>query len=154
MRMRLLIFVLPCCFVLSACDIESMSNERRAPAAMSAPPTQVAVGPVPGTGQPLYTRSIRNPLAGDAGALQDGRRLFVAFNCSGCHGGRAGGGMGPSLRDEEWLYGNSDAHIFDSIAAGRANGMPAWGTSLPQTEIWKLVSYIQSLRTDREPQAP
>lgn len=62
--------------------------------------------------------------------------------------------MGPSLRDEEWIYGNDDARIFDSIAAGRANGMPAWGTRLPSQEIWKLVSYIQSLRTDREPQAP
>jgi cytochrome c oxidase cbb3-type subunit 3 len=62
--------------------------------------------------------------------------------------------MGPSLRDRTWLYGNSDAHIFDSIAEGRARGMPAWGTKLPEDQIWKLVAYIQSLHTSREPQPP
>jgi cytochrome c oxidase cbb3-type subunit 3 len=129
-------------------------DERRAqPAAtMSAPPTRIAVGPIPGPeGEPA---TVRNPFGEDPAALRDGRRLFVAFNCSGCHGGRAGGGMGPSLRDEQWLYGQTDAHIFDSIATGRANGMPAWGVRLPESEIWKMVAYIQSLRTAREPDAP
>lgn len=154
MSMRLSL-VLLACIALIACESESMSNERRASAAMSAPPENVPVGPIPGVGSERRALdALQNPLAGEAGAVQDGRRLFVAMNCSGCHGGRAGGGMGPSLRDEEWIYGNDDARIFDSIAAGRANGMPAWGTRLPSQEIWKLVSYIQSLRTDREPQAP
>jgi cytochrome c oxidase cbb3-type subunit 3 len=96
----------------------------------------------------------RNPFADNAVALTEGRTLFVQYNCAGCHGGHAGGGMGPSLRDVVWIYGNSDAHIFDSIAEGRAHGMPAWGTKLPQEQIWKLVAYIQSLRTPQEPQPP
>ena len=83
-----------------------------------------------------------------------GRRLFVTMNCSGCHGGRAGGGMGPSLRDTDWIYGNSDADIFSSIAQGRAHGMPAWGTRLPLDSIWMLVAYVVSLRTPGEPDAP
>ena len=62
--------------------------------------------------------------------------------------------MGPSLRDERWLYGSSEAQIFDSIASGRAHGMPAWGTMLPESEIWKLTAYIRSLRTDDEPDRP
>jgi hypothetical protein len=32
---------------------------------------------------------------------------------------------GPSLRDPVWLYGSSDAQVFDSIAKGRSKGMPA-----------------------------
>jgi cytochrome c oxidase cbb3-type subunit 3 len=76
------------------------------------------------------------------------------MNCYGCHGGRAGGGMGPSLRDQQWLYGDTPADIFDSISEGRGNGMPAWGTKLPPDVIWKLVTYIQSLRTANEPDAP
>ena len=138
--------------LVSGCDNPSMSEQRAAHTSLSTPPADIAVGPVPGVGN--ATREVRNPYGEDVSAVQDGRRIFVAFNCSGCHGGRGGGGMAPSLRDEQWLYGQTDAQIFDSIAAGRANGMPAWGMSLPEPEIWKLVSYIQSLRTEREPDAP
>jgi cytochrome c oxidase cbb3-type subunit 3 len=97
---------------------------------------------------------VTNPYAGDAAALAEGRRLFVWFNCAGCHGDHAGGGMGPSLRDSTWIYGNGDRHVFASIAEGRANGMPAWGTKLPREQIWKLVAYIRSLRTPDEPSPP
>ena len=118
----------------------------------AAPVTGTPVGPIPGPGsaQPLA----ENPYRGDRVALQEGRRLFVRFNCSGCHGGHAGGGMGPSLRDPEWLYGNADARIHDSIARGRAHGMPAWGTTLPDDYIWKITAYIQTLGTPAEPQPP
>jgi cytochrome c oxidase cbb3-type subunit 3 len=86
--------------------------------------------------------------------MTEGRTLFVHFNCVGCHGGRAGGGMGPSLRDVDWLYGDTDAQIFNSIAEGRDQGMPAWGTKLNDDQIWKLVAYIKSLRTPDEPNPP
>lgn len=86
--------------------------------------------------------------------MADGRALFVRMNCSGCHGGRAGGGMGPSLRDEDWLFGNTDAQIFSTIAEGRAHGMPSWSTKLTTEQVWKLVTYIKSLRTANEPQRP
>jgi cytochrome c oxidase cbb3-type subunit 3 len=95
-----------------------------------------------------------NPYADDPTVLPAGRRLFGQMNCSGCHGDHAGGGMGPSLRDEIWIYGNSPGQIFDSIAAGRAHGMPAWGLQLSEQQIWLMVTYIQSLRTPREPDAP
>jgi len=109
------------------------------------------VGPVPGIGD---LPPDKNPLGDDRNVLQEGRRLFVQYNCYGCHGGRAGGGMGPSLRDQIWLYGSTPGKIFNSIAEGRAHGMPAWGTRLPDRHIWALVAYIQSLRTRDEPEAP
>jgi len=62
--------------------------------------------------------------------------------------------MGPSLRDESWIYGNSDSSTFGSIAEGRAHGMPAWGVKLPEEQIWKLVVYIHSFRTPDEPEPP
>jgi cytochrome c oxidase cbb3-type subunit 3 len=62
--------------------------------------------------------------------------------------------MGPSLRDETWIYGNQDSQIFDSIAQGRSNGMPAWGTKIPEDQIWQLVAYIKSMRTPEEPDPP
>jgi cytochrome c oxidase cbb3-type subunit 3 len=91
---------------------------------------------------------------GDREAMQEGRRLFVHFNCSGCHGGHAGGGMGPSLRDKDWIYGSDPAHIFASIADGRAHGMPSWGTRLPTEQVWQLTAYISSLGTSTEPEPP
>jgi cytochrome c oxidase cbb3-type subunit 3 len=121
-------------------------------AAGSAPAVGVPVGHVPGPAAPAPEPT--NPFGQNPVALTEGRTLFVHYNCYGCHGGHAGGGMGPSLRDPVWIYGSSDAHIFDSIAQGRANGMPAWGTQIPQEQIWKLVSYIKSMRTPNEPEPP
>jgi mono/diheme cytochrome c family protein len=90
------------------------------------PPVVTAVGPVPGpsgdaTGVTSDVPGAENPYLQDRTAATEGRKLFVRFNCSGCHGGRAGGGMGPSLRDVDWLYGDRDAQVFNSIAEGRAH---------------------------------
>jgi cytochrome c oxidase cbb3-type subunit 3 len=129
-------------------------NEQTTHAAASSAPPKIGipVGPVPGPKMELNLPS--NPYAHNQVAIAEGRRLFVWYNCSGCHGGRGGGGMGPSLRDPVWVYGNSDAHIFASIAEGRAKGMPAWGTKLPEDQIWKLVAYIKSMRTPEEADPP
>lgn len=62
--------------------------------------------------------------------------------------------MGPSLRDDTWIYGKSPEHIFSSISQGRARGMPAWGTLLPEEQIWKLVSYVHTLGSDEEASPP
>jgi cytochrome c oxidase cbb3-type subunit III len=121
-------------------------------AAGALPAVESAVGPIPG-GTPNITFRT-NPFANDPVALQEGRKLFNWYNCSGCHGGHAGGGMGPSLRDKVWLFGDRDDQIYDSIAAGRGEGMPAWGFRIPQDQIWKLVAYIKSLRTSEEPEPP
>jgi cytochrome c oxidase cbb3-type subunit III len=121
--------------------------------AKAAPPViETAVGPVPGpnAAPPRPT----NPYYESRDARAEGRQLFIHFNCSGCHGGRAGGGMGPSLRDVDWLYGSEDAQIFSTIAEGRAHGMPSWGTKLTEDQIWKLVTYIKSLRTVNEVDPP
>jgi len=115
-------------------------------------PVVTAVGPVPGPeSQPL---SLANPFSDDRTAMAEGRQLFIRFNCSGCHGGRAGGGMGPSLRDVDWLYGEHEAQLYSSIAEGRAHGMPSWQPRMTPDQIWKLVTYIKSLRTPNEPQRP
>jgi len=73
---------------------------------------------------------------------------FIAFNCVGCHMSNGGGGMGPALSNNKWIYGSKPANIYLSIAQGRAAGMPAWGTVLPSNVIWELVSYIQSISQD------
>lgn len=111
-------------------------------------------GVLPGNHPSVEFGNLRNPYAGDQGAAVEGRQLFVQYNCSGCHGGRAGGGMGPSLRDSVWIYGSSDPQVFASIFVGRPNGMPTWGAKLSKDQIWKLVTYIRTLATPQEPDPP
>lgn len=120
----------------------------------SVPPSLAPVGPIPGPeveGENPAT-TIQNPYANDPSAPQQGRQLFVEMNCAGCHGGHAGGGMGPDLRpDHNFRFGRTPADLFDTISEGRGMGMPSWGTKLPPDVIWKLVTYIETLGTPQEP---
>ena len=88
---------------------------------------------------------IVNPYQGDPGAISAGEQHYAAFNCGGCHAPMGGGGMGPPLSDDEWIYGGEPAQIYLSIMHGRPEGMPAWSSMLPQRTTWELVSYIESL---------
>jgi cbb3-type cytochrome c oxidase subunit III len=86
-----------------------------------------------------------NPLAGDRAAAKAGEALFGSMNCDGCHGGGGVGFVGPSFVDGRWRFGGSDSAVFHSIQAGRAQGMPAYGTLLSDSTIWQLVTYLKSL---------
>ena len=124
------------------------------PDVLEAPPlVNIPVGPLPG---PVIDQidGPANPFERNSDSLGAGRRFFVSYNCSGCHGDHGGGGMGPSLRDHTWIYGASHAHIANSIAQGRAFGMPAWRKMLTDAQIWQITAYLKSMRTDREPQPP
>jgi mono/diheme cytochrome c family protein len=91
------------------------------------------------------------PFHGDPRLAKQGRQLFIEYNCYGCHGGLAGGAMGPSLRDTAWRYGGTDSAIFASIRDGRPAGMNKWAGVIPDSGIARLVVYIRSLRTSAEP---
>lgn len=86
-----------------------------------------------------------NPLAGDPAAAVAGEALFASMNCDGCHGGGGTGFAAPSLADGRWRFGGDASTLFESIARGRPNGMPAFSGRLPEESIWRLVSYLQRL---------
>ena len=132
----------------TGCNIRTESVQ-----AGAIPVDQIPVGPIPGGGSGPVSPT--NPYTQeDRAAIEQGRKYFVEFDCAGCHGGHGGGGMGPSLRNPVWIYGDSDAQVFASIAQGRSNGMPAWGTKLPSDQIWQLVAYVKSLGTPNEASPP
>jgi cytochrome c oxidase cbb3-type subunit III len=81
----------------------------------------------------------------NAYAISEGQRLFDWFNCSGCHGGRGGGHIGPALTDAEWRYGSSVEEVRRSIADGRPQGMPAYRGLITDDELWQLSAYVMSL---------
>jgi cytochrome c oxidase cbb3-type subunit III len=88
---------------------------------------------------------VENPYADDSNTLTQGRQLYQAFNCAGCHGGAGGGGIGPPLADQDWIYGGSDANIYATIMQGRPNGMPAFGPAMAGEAVWKVAAYVKSL---------
>jgi cytochrome c oxidase cbb3-type subunit 3 len=77
-------------------------------------------------------------------AMNEGKRLYAAYNCVGCHA-HGGGAIGPALMDATWIYGSEPANVFATIVEGRPNGMPAFGTRIDDYQIWQLVSYVLSL---------
>jgi mono/diheme cytochrome c family protein len=106
----------------------------------------VFAGGVPPPEQPL-----ENPFQDDAQSIESGATLFNSMNCDGCHGSGAMGAVGPSLADGRWRYGGSNAEIFESIYAGRPNGMPAYGGVLSKEALWLLVTYLRSLTPQVDP---
>jgi cytochrome c oxidase cbb3-type subunit 3 len=99
-------------------------------------------------GEALRARSSRipadSPYRRNAWGISEGKRLYSNYNCVGCHA-HGGGGMGPPLMDQHWIYGAHGPAIYDSIAKGRPNGMPAFGSRVPESQIWMLVAYVQSM---------
>jgi cytochrome c oxidase cbb3-type subunit 3 len=110
--------------------------------------TALRVRPGPGKPGPEAFRGrampIANPYEGDARAIQEGRRMYRWMNCKGCHG-EGGGGIGPTLWDDQWRYGGRGIDIAQSILYGRPDGMPAFAGHIPEDQVWRIVAYVQSL---------
>ncbi|HET9578675.1 MAG TPA: c-type cytochrome [Usitatibacter sp.] len=99
-------------------------------------------------GQPgegiVSTSAARTYDGENAWELSQGKRLFRWYNCSGCHA-QGGGGMGPALMDDRWIYGADPDTIYQTIMNGRPNGMPAFHGRIPEEQAWQLVAYVRSM---------
>jgi cytochrome c oxidase cbb3-type subunit 3 len=95
-------------------------------------------------GKPGMTGRTESPFEDNAYGMGEGKRLYSAYNCNGCHA-MGGGGIGPPLMDDTWIYGSSPDQIYSTIVQGRPNGMPAFGGRVPDQQVWQLVAYVQSL---------
>lgn len=99
----------------------------------------------PGPGFSLVTNDPRAAqYYNNADAVNTGKRLFQQYNCSGCHS-NGGGGMGPALMDNQWIYGGRLTQIHQTLVEGRPNGMPAWGGKIPDQQLWQLAAYVRSM---------
>lgn len=125
---------------LAACEREERRLNQPSPPAPVQFVAQVRLQPGPN----VITDSSEGPFDDNAFGTAQGQQLFSQMNCSGCHS-HGGGGMGPALMDDQWIYGSTPNQIFASIAEGRANGMPSWKYRLTNEQIWQLVAYVRSL---------
>jgi len=106
----------------------------------------------PGASQP--PAQTKNPAEEHAYDVNEGKRLYSQYNCSGCHF-NGGGGIGPPLMDEKWVYGSESENIYSTIVEGRPNGMPSFRQKIPDYQVWELAAYVKTLssqlRKDIEP---
>jgi cytochrome c oxidase cbb3-type subunit 3 len=147
MSARAVILCVACALALGACDreIRKLSHE-------PTPQAKTPVGERQGDLQPgqpgsgiQETVSTRSFDPSNAWEMAQGERLFGWYNCSGCHGRGGGGGMGPALSDDRWLYGSTPDDIFKTIMEGRPNGMPSFKGRIPEDQAWQIVAFVRSL---------
>ena len=130
--------------LLAACQRESRPFETPPPA--DASNDEIAMSPNhPGPGGPQAASSARwEEYEQSAYEVAEGKRLFTWFNCNGCHS-KGGGGMGPPLMDDKWIYGSSIENIAASVREGRPNGMPTFRGLISEDQIWQIAAYVRSL---------
>ncbi|WP_271898706.1 c-type cytochrome [Candidatus Phyllobacterium onerii] len=134
------VFLLCLVVVLAACQREERDFTKRKE---SEPPDTVSVSPLH-PGNPPITTLEESKYEQSAYDVAEGKRLYQWFNCTGCHF-NGGGGIGPALMDDKWIYGSSIENIVKTIKEGRPNGMPSFGGLIPEKETWQLAAYVRAL---------
>jgi len=105
---------------------------------------------------------LKNPYSdSDAAAVDAGQKLYMAYACSGCHGGTGGGGMCPPLTNDIWVYGGDDDTLFRLIAYGSdtlqskgysrksqenvVGAMPPMGQIVKTDEdLWHILAFVRA----------
>ena len=69
-------------------------------------------------------------------------------NCIACHNKNAAGDIGPNLTDKYWIYTEGKHPQFYKfiIEGSPISGMPAWGETLSEDDLYAVTSYIYSLQ--------
>src|SRR6185312_17282386 len=94
---------------------------------------------------PLQVQAMKCPTAirGQLGAIGEGRRAYLEFNCAGCHGNSAGGGMGPGIKGAE------QGDVQDAVLHGDAKegGMPSFKGCATTMDVKNITAYLRSIGT-------
>ncbi len=92
---------------------------------------------------PDEKEDLKNPVAGQTGAIAAGKKLFLE-GCSGCHGPTAEGGRGPNLAQGEQIRSASNRHLLSVLTEGvKGSDMPPSG--LPADKVWQVIAYLRNL---------
>jgi cytochrome c oxidase cbb3-type subunit 3 len=137
-----LLLLLLLLLLFSACKREERGYRVSAPAASRTEGIRLSELR-PGETQPPPV-PVKNEYEENAYAMNEGKRLFTWFNCTGCHA-NGGGGIGPPLMDDMWIYGSQPEQVFSTIVQGRPNGMPSFRGKIPDYQVWQLAAYVRSM---------
>ena len=135
-----------CILIVVALCMQSCKREERT--FRVEPPYVSGVEKIPMTafsaGGPSTQPAKANDYENNAYGMAEGKRLYSAMNCNGCHS-NGGGGMGPPLMDDKWIYGSDSGQVFATIVQGRPNGMPSFASKIPDYQVWQLAAYVRSM---------
>ena len=131
---------------VAACDVKETTSAKAQQSTSTGSEPKVALVPfAPGGTRPVTEKSAEGRrIMNDPEQIAAGKQLFNAMNCVGCHF-NGGGGMGPPLMDNIWIYGDSIENIAATIREGRPKGMPSFRNFLPEEQIWQVAAYVRSL---------
>jgi mono/diheme cytochrome c family protein len=96
---------------------------------------------------PIHAAAVRHYSAADDGDAVNGRKVYLRENCYICHGGRVGGGMCPSFRDDP----RDESDVRHAVEDGTSSGMPSFRGRVTDREIADIAAYFATLRSAREP---
>jgi len=84
----------------------------------------------------------------DLGPVGNGRRLFLAYNCSQCHGnGATGSGRAPDISGGESLDG-----VYNAVMRGEPyGGMPSFAAYFDMKDIRDLHAYLNNFNNPNQP---
>ncbi len=127
---------------LSSCKREDRILRQPPPADQTFNTVQVS-GLNPGANS-MPTPPPSNMYEESAYAVSQGQQLYEQYNCVGCHA-HGGGGIGPPLMDNNWIYGSEPGNVFTTIMQGRPNGMPSFRNRIPEYQAWEIAAFVRSM---------
>jgi mono/diheme cytochrome c family protein len=103
--------------------------------------------------------SAQAPAQADEASITGGRQLFFA-KCAACHGpnGKAQVGAMANAADltrpQDFVRGNSDNDLSNTIQNGIGNSMPPFKAELADSDITKIIAFIRRLQARAAAGAP
>lgn len=105
---------------------------------------------------------LKNPLTSTPEIIEEGKSLYQVKTCGACHGANGSGIHCPSVINDAWIYGGDDDTLFRLLSVGsetmfsdgyvrgerekHAGPMPAFSDTVDEQEMWKIITYIRSLK--------
>ncbi len=135
------------------------------PSTSTTPAANAPAPPPAGNAASAPAGGASNPIASTPDSIAAGKRLYDA-SCAACHGHQAQGAVKagiaisileeqrarqpPDLTDDQSDHGSSDGEVFTVIKRGLPPSMmPAFGESLSDDDIWRIVTYLRSLQSKK-----
>jgi mono/diheme cytochrome c family protein len=146
----------------SALAADDASKQPQAAAPQSTPAPGGEAGSPSATAEKTGKGVLKSPYQDFAKVADEGHKKFMSAGCNGCHGGTGGGGMGPPLTNQVWVYGKDDDTLFRLVALG-SDGLKKQGYSRKGSEnvvgpmppmgnvvksdddLWKIIAWIRSV---------
>jgi mono/diheme cytochrome c family protein len=142
-----------------AADDSSKQPEAAAQQSTPAPGGEAGAGTPAATAESAAKGELKSPYPDFAKVADEGHKKFMS---AGCHGGTGGGGMGPPLTNQVWIYGKDDDTLFRLVALGSdglqkqgyhrkgsenvVGPMPPMGKIVKSDDdLWKIIAWIRSV---------